>query len=90
MSVFCFPAGRHEQRRLITVLVHVFFIAEMEGAAMFNIYKLEKKFGDVEVLKSISMHIDDGELVCLIGPSGSGESAFLSFELLWRPCFFSF
>ena len=44
---------------------------------MFNIYKLEKKFGDVEVLKSISMHIDDGEVVCLIGPSGSGKSTFL-------------
>ena len=44
---------------------------------MFNIYKLEKKFGDVEVLKSISMHIDDGEVVCLLGPSGSGKSTFL-------------
>lgn len=44
---------------------------------MFNIYKMEKKFGDLEVLKSISMHIDDGEVVCVIGPSGSGKSTFL-------------
>ncbi|MFA6850857.1 MAG: ATP-binding cassette domain-containing protein, partial [Selenomonadaceae bacterium] len=44
---------------------------------MFNIYKMEKKFGDLEVLKSISMHIDEGEVVCVIGPSGSGKSTFL-------------
>lgn len=44
---------------------------------MFNITKLSKKFGDLEVLKSISMFIEDGEVVCIIGPSGSGKSTFL-------------
>ncbi len=44
---------------------------------MFNIFELEKKFGDLEVLKSISMYIEDGEVVCIIGPSGSGKSTFL-------------
>lgn len=44
---------------------------------MFNIYNMEKRFGDLEVLKSISMHIADGEVVCVIGPSGSGKSTFL-------------
>lgn len=44
---------------------------------MFNVYNLSKKFGDLEVLKRISMYIDDGEVVCIIGPSGSGKSTFL-------------
>lgn len=44
---------------------------------MFNLFKLEKKFGDLEVLKSISMAIEDGEVVCIIGPSGSGKSTLL-------------
>jgi len=44
---------------------------------MFNIYKLGKKFGDLDVLKSISMNIEKGEVVCIIGPSGSGKSTFL-------------
>lgn len=44
---------------------------------MFNIFKLKKNYGDTEVLKSITMRIDDGEVICIIGPSGSGKSTFL-------------
>jgi len=38
---------------------------------------LKKNFGSLEVLKSISLEVDEGEVVCLIGPSGSGKSTFL-------------
>lgn len=38
---------------------------------------LEKKFGDLEVLKDISADIYEGEVVVVIGPSGSGKSTFL-------------
>ncbi|MBB5335200.1 amino acid ABC transporter ATP-binding protein [Pectinatus brassicae] len=44
---------------------------------MFNIFELGKNYGDNEVLKSITMRIDDGEVICIIGPSGSGKSTFL-------------
>ena len=29
---------------------------------------LQKKFGDLEVLKHIDMEVHEGEVVCLIGP----------------------
>ncbi|MDR0921766.1 MAG: amino acid ABC transporter ATP-binding protein [Lactobacillales bacterium] len=38
---------------------------------------LVKKFGDNEVLKDISVSINEGDVVCIIGPSGSGKSTFL-------------
>ena len=34
---------------------------------------LEKAFGEIEVLKGINTEIKKGEVVCIIGPSGSGK-----------------
>ncbi|KJC45210.1 amino acid ABC transporter ATP-binding protein [Bradyrhizobium sp. LTSP857] len=44
---------------------------------LLSISNLCKRFGDLEVLKSIDVSLSQGELVFLIGPSGSGKSTLL-------------
>ena len=44
---------------------------------MIKVKNLHKKFGDLTVLDGIDEHIEQGEVVVVIGPSGSGKSTFL-------------
>lgn len=44
---------------------------------MIKIENLCKKFDDFEVLKNVSLSLEEGKVAVLIGPSGSGKSSFL-------------
>lgn len=44
---------------------------------MVDVRSVRKHFGSNEVLKSISLQVEKGKVLCLLGPSGSGKSTFL-------------
>ena len=44
---------------------------------MIRVEHLSKKFGELEVLKDINAEIAVGEVISIIGPSGTGKSTFL-------------
>lgn len=44
---------------------------------MITVNKLQKKFGSLEVLRDITTTINKGDVISIIGPSGTGKSTFL-------------
>ena len=45
--------------------------------SILSVTNLQKKFGELTVLKDISFQINDGEIISIIGSSGSGKSTLL-------------
>ncbi|WP_269149330.1 amino acid ABC transporter ATP-binding protein [Corynebacterium hindlerae] len=44
---------------------------------MIHAQRIQKKFGQLHVLKGIDLQVPRGSVTCLIGPSGSGKSTIL-------------
>lgn len=44
---------------------------------IIKVENLCKSFGNLEVLKDCSLSVEEGEVICIVGPSGGGKSTFL-------------
>lgn len=44
---------------------------------ILSVSDLKKKFGDNEVLKGISLSVDKGDVIAVLGPSGGGKTTLL-------------
>ena len=52
-------------------------LKQLDAPRMIEVQDLHKSFGPVEVLKGVSLIARKGEVISLIGASGSGKSTFL-------------
>ncbi|SDS16099.1 ABC transporter ATP-binding protein [Pseudomonas oryzae] len=57
------------------------------SAPALEIRDLHKRYGELEVLKGVSLTARDGDVISILGSSGSGKSTFLRcINLLENPC----
>ena len=53
---------------------------------LFEMKNIKKSFGSLEVLKDISLQVEEGEVLSIIGPSGSGKTTLMNLiGILDRP-----
>ncbi len=57
-----------------------------EKQPLFELRGLTKSFGGLRVADSLSLHVDEGEIVSLIGPNGAGKTTVFNLVTgLYRP-----
>ena len=52
-------------------------MSDKNSKSIVRIVDLYKSFGDLDVLRGVSLEVDRGEVVVILGPSGSGKSTML-------------
>ncbi len=53
----------------------------MSGPALIEFKQVSKIFGERKVLDEVSFHADEGEILCLLGRSGTGKSVTLKLTI---------
>lgn len=50
----------------------------MIGMALLEIEKVSVFYGEMRVLKDVSLHVEEGEVICVVGANGAGKSTLIN------------
>lgn len=63
------------------VVLAVRFFKQVVKLEVLRFSSVSKRFGDREVLKDISLNLQEGECIALLGPNGAGKSTIIQLAL---------
>ena len=69
--------ARPVTREIATVTIERPTIAEASSEQAVVAQNIHKSFGQLHVLKGVSLEVAKGKVAVIVGPSGSGKSTFL-------------
>jgi len=49
----------------------------VDGEPIVRCDDLHRSFGSFKALRGVSLSVNEGEVICIVGPSGGGKSTFL-------------
>jgi ABC-type sugar transport system ATPase subunit len=52
-------------------------VSDEDRRADVRLERVSKRFGDVEALRSVDLHVEHGEFFCVLGPPGAGKTTLL-------------
>lgn len=55
------------------------------GDAIISVEELSKAFGQHEVLRKIDFNVEPGEIICIVGSSGSENPLCFAVSTSWKP-----
>ena len=55
------------------------------SAPLLELRGVEAGYGAIAALRGVSLRVEAGEIVTLIGANGAGKSSFVGLLLGWRP-----
>lgn len=71
MNFICYNHALIFNRKILDTM------SQKNNALVLDVQDLHKSFGDLKILKGISLSLYQGEVISLLGSSGSGKSTFL-------------
>ena len=59
-------------------------MTEPQQCPLLNVHNLQVSYGAIRALRGVSLYVNEGEIVCVIGANGAGKSTLMNALMVRR------